>query len=196
MHIQTHLMAGWCWGNCFNLNPRQRLITMLAATAADLDGLGMLVSTELYWDWHHKLMHNIFAGIALAVIGSAFAGKKLKMFVVLFAIFHLHLIMDLFGSGEGWGFYYFWPISDYLVITDYAWPFYSWQNITTAGLLFSWIVWLVIKSKRTPLEAIMPSLDRQLVKLADNAVATIRNGLQTKTKKQESSLPQPLRDTV
>src|SRR5437016_3393863 len=39
MHIQTHIMSGWCAASLFPLTARQRLACMIAASAADLDGL-------------------------------------------------------------------------------------------------------------------------------------------------------------
>jgi hypothetical protein len=50
MHIQTHIMSGWCLGNYAKLTPRERFCCMLAASWADLDGLGMLAGPEVYWN--------------------------------------------------------------------------------------------------------------------------------------------------
>ena len=46
MHIPTHILSGWCTGNLFDFKPRERLFCMIAATAADLDGLGMIYSMD------------------------------------------------------------------------------------------------------------------------------------------------------
>lgn len=40
MHIQTHIVSGWCAANLLDLTPRERALAMVAASAADLDGLG------------------------------------------------------------------------------------------------------------------------------------------------------------
>ena len=42
MHVQTHILSGWCVGNLAPLSPRERLICMTAASIADLDGLTRL----------------------------------------------------------------------------------------------------------------------------------------------------------
>ncbi len=42
MHVQTHVMSGWCAGSLFPLTAGQRLLCMIAATLPDLDGLGIL----------------------------------------------------------------------------------------------------------------------------------------------------------
>src|SRR5207302_7065303 len=80
------------------------------------------------------------------------------------ALFHLHLVMDYFGSGPGWGIYYLWPFSSWAADNRrVAWEFYSWQNITLAAVLVVWTIFIAVRRGRTPLEALMPRLDRQLV---------------------------------
>ncbi len=59
MHIGAHIMSGWCVGNCFKLDARQRAFCMITASVADLDGLGRIVSEEAYWKYHHILCHNL-----------------------------------------------------------------------------------------------------------------------------------------
>lgn len=41
--------------------------------------------------------------------------------------------------------------------------FVSWQNSCAAGFFFLWTIAIIFKSKRTPLEYMMPSLDGELV---------------------------------
>ena len=48
-------------------------------------------------------------------------------------------------------------------------PLTAWQNITAAFLLLLWTVWIGYRRKRTPLELLMPSLDRRLVGLPPEA---------------------------
>ena len=77
--------------------------------------------------------------------------------------FHLHLVLDYFGSGPGWGIHYFWPFSNYEILNPYAWNFLSWQNLCAAAFFLLWTIAIIVKSKRTPLEVIMPSLDQKIV---------------------------------
>jgi hypothetical protein len=81
-------------------------------------------------------------------------------------VYHLHLLMDYYGSGPGWGIPYFWPLSPREWRSENAWPFYSWQNITAFAALLLWTLWIARRFGRTPLEAIMPKLDRQLAAAA------------------------------
>ena len=113
MHIQTHILSGWCAAAMLPLTPRQRLLAMIAAAAPDLDGLGILFGQEFYWDYHHKLGHNIFFGVLLTLILAVIARPWLLVFPLYLGLFHLHLLMDYYGSGTGWRIYYLWPASNW-----------------------------------------------------------------------------------
>jgi len=166
MHIQTHILSGWCLANVFPLTPGQRLGAMIAASAADLDGLGILFGQEAYWKYHHALGHNLLFGLVLSIGITLMTRGKLWLFALFLGLFHLHLLMDFFGSGPGWPIAYLWPFSEQKWNNSrWSWAFYSWQNITTATMLVAWTVLIAIRKQRTPLEAIMPNLDRQLVQV-------------------------------
>ena len=47
MHIQSHIMSGWCAANCFPLTARERFLAMLAATLPALDGVTANESGDL-----------------------------------------------------------------------------------------------------------------------------------------------------
>ena len=143
MYIQTHLFTGWCFAHCFALSLRERLLCILAATLPDLDGLGMLKSDEMYWEYHHKLGHNLLAGIVLAGLLAACSRRRLWTFPLYLALFHLHLLLDYFGSGPYWGIYYLWPFSRVCIEFQRAWLLYSWQNISVGIALFLWSVGIV-----------------------------------------------------
>ena len=163
MHVQTHIMSGWCIGNLFRLTPRQRLMCMIAASIADLDGLGIIAGQEAYWNYHHKLCHNLAFGLASCILLAILSRARLMVFALYLALFHLHLAMDFFGSGPGWSIYYLWPLPHGTWDNrHWSWEFSSWQNITTALLLLLWTVGIAVRLGRTPLEVPMPRLDRQL----------------------------------
>jgi hypothetical protein len=167
MHVPTHILSGWCAGNLLRLTPKQRLGCMIAATAADLDGMGILVSQDLYWDYHHKLGHNLFFALLLAGVLTIFLSdrRRLFAFLVFLAMAHLHLLLDYFGSGPDWPIWYLWP-SDLLKIQNpHAWAFFSWQNIAFGYGLLAWTILIAWRQRRTPLEWLMPRLDLQLVAL-------------------------------
>ena len=166
MHIQTHILSGWCVANLLpHFTPRERLLSMLAASLADVDGLSIVAGQEAYWDYHHTLGHNLPFGVLLCLALAALSTHRLTALAAYLALFHLHLLLDSFGSGPGWGIPYLWPFSKHVSINPHAWDFYSWQNIGTAVALLAWTIHIARRRGRTPLEAVMPRLDRQLVTL-------------------------------
>ena len=166
MHIQTHILSGWCVANLpSHFTPRERFFCMLAASLADGDGLSILAGQEAYWDYHHTLGHNLPFGVLLCVTLAALSTHRLAALCICLALFHLHLLLDYFGSGPGWGIPYLWPFSKHAWVNPHAWAFYSWQNITAAVALLAWTIRIARRHGRTPLEALMPRLDRQLVAL-------------------------------
>lgn len=167
MHIPTHIMSGWCLSNLIpKLGPRERLMCMIATTIPDLDGLSILGGRETFLNWHHVACHNLPFGILVCAILTLLAGRSVWAFMLYLLFFHLHLLLDVFGSGPGWGIYYWWPFSRWAFDnTHLSWEFYSWQNISIAGGLLVWTILIARFKQRTPLEALMPDLDRQLVAL-------------------------------
>lgn len=162
MHIQTHVLSGWCVANLVPLTPRERCLAMVAAGAPDLDGLGRLISHDHYLDYHHVWGHNLAFAVVGSAVLTAFSTHRGRCAVMYLMLFHLHFLMDYFGSGFGWGIRYFWPWSSRDFLTPHAWELFSWQNLTTLGALLVWTFGIIVRLGRTPLEALMPSLDRQL----------------------------------
>ena len=167
MHIPTHILSGWVGGNAFPLRPGERLACMIAATIPDFDGVGIILGENAYQRWHHMACHNlpfcILASGILAAIGQKSAARRAAMFVLYAGLFHLHLLMDYFGSGPGWPIVYLWPLSNFRFVNWQAWELSSWQNTVAAGVLLAITVAIAIVRKRTPLEVLMPSLDAKLV---------------------------------
>jgi inner membrane protein len=139
---------------------------MMAATVADLDGLSIIGGWEAFREYHHVFGHNLLVSVVAAVGFAAFSTQRVKGFLLFLGLAHLHLLLDFYGSGPLWKIYYWWPFDERGWMTDRAWEFYSWQNISTAVVLLGWTVWIAARQGRTPLEAVMPSLDKQLVELA------------------------------
>src|SRR4051812_6397931 len=165
MHVPTHLMSGWCVASLFKLTPRERLFCMIAASAEDVDGVGAVMGTQsdAYQNYHHLLGHNLPFIVLVAMVLTIFSQHKLKAFLLYLCLGHLHLLMDLFGSGPGWGIAYLFPFSRHAYKTGLAWEFFSWQNITMASVLLVWVIVIAIRQGRTPVELITPDLDRRMV---------------------------------
>jgi inner membrane protein len=167
MHIPTHILSGWVVASAVpSLTPRERLFAMAAATAPDLDGLAIVAGRDAFETYHHVVGHNLFFGVLVATLLAAWSTHKGTMALLALGLFHLHLVMDSFGSGCDWGISYLWPLVQREWVNPWRWEFFSWQNLVAAyGLVLVTIV-IAIKQGRTPLEMIAPTLDRQLVALA------------------------------
>lgn len=129
---------------------------MIAAEIPDLDGLGLIVSDEYFYRYHHVYGHNIFFGIFVAAFLSQFSTRPVKVGFILFGLFLLHLLLDSFGSGIGWGLTLFWPVSPHEYYNPYVWKFGSWQNILAFFIFVIWTAIIAKKYKRTPLESWWP----------------------------------------
>ncbi len=167
MHIPTHVLSGWVVASAVpSLTPRERLLAMAAATAPDLDGLAIVAGRDAFETYHHVVGYNLFFGVLVAAVLVAWSSHKGTMAVLALGLFHLHLVMDSFGSGCDWGISYLWPLVQREWVNPWRWEFFSWQNLVAAYGLVLVTILIAIRQGRTPLEAIAPSLDRQLVGLA------------------------------
>lgn len=167
MHLPTHVLSGWVAASLIpRLAARERALAMVAATASDLDGLAIVAGREAFETYHHVIGHNLFFGLLVTAAITAWSTHRRLMAPLSFALFHLHLVMDSFGSGRDWGIAYLWPVVPGEWMNPWRWDFVSWQNMTAAyGLVLVTVV-IAMRQGRTPFETIMPSLDRQLVALA------------------------------
>lgn len=163
MHIQTHLMSGWCVANVVELTPRERTLAMLAASLADIDGLGLLIRQDLYEEYHHVLAHNLWFALMIAATLTVFSTHRIKAFVMFLVLAHLHLILDYLGSGPGWTIPYLWPMEELLFENPHAWPLASWQNFLAGAGFLAWVMVIAVRKRRTPLENIAPRMDAQIV---------------------------------
>ena len=175
MHIPTHILSGWVLGNLFPLTPRERLGAMIAATVPDLDGLGIVFGERAYQDWHHVACHNLpFCLIAcgvLAALSRRIGIGLIGLFLLYGALFHLHLLMDYYGSGPGWPIVYLWPFSSFKFVNWQSWELSSWQNTLAAGVLLAITIGIAAMRKLTPLEVLMPSLDAKFTGRSTSAAS-------------------------
>jgi inner membrane protein len=142
---------------------------MVVSVAPDIDGIGLLFSEQAYFDWHHVAAHNLTFALLVSGVCTAVSPHRVKAFWIYLMLVHLHLLMDFLGSGPGWGIFYFWPFGRWMANNPYSWPFYSWENFCFAGIFLAWVVAIAIYDGRTPLEAVMPELDRKMVRAVRRA---------------------------
>lgn len=173
MHIPTHIFSGWCVANApplTSLSARERFFCVVAAVAPDIDGIAVIWSEMAYFRWHHVLAHNIFFGALLAGVLTWLSrpfrgGARWPLFLPYLGLFHLHLLLDAFGSGPDWPTYYLWPLSEAAWGNPHGWAFDSWQNYGTAFLLIALTIHIYRTRRRGPLEYIFPYADNLFVRL-------------------------------
>jgi hypothetical protein len=107
---------------------RDRILVVLGGVLPDLDGLTLLAGEDAYGKWHHVLTHGIFSALIISGVLALFARRKLAVFGLALAAFHLHLLCDLAGSGPGWPIHYLWPLSSEEIMWSGQWNLASWQN--------------------------------------------------------------------
>jgi inner membrane protein len=163
MQIPTHILSGWCVGASLPLTARERLACMLGASLADLDGVCIVAGLDVYARWHHVVGHNVFYGALLAWCCARLAlpSRRWKIALLCFALFHLHLVMDYYGSGPGWGLAYLWPIMEKHWVNPKAWAFEGWQNYTAMGLFTVWMLVLAWVKGPWPTELGLPRLQSE-----------------------------------
>src|SRR3954468_8758139 len=120
----THLLVSWLIAAKTTDNPRDCRLVTLAGIVPDLDGFGLMVDvatqftqakpTTFYGQYHHFLWHGLFAAIVSAVLFGLFARQRWRVALLVFAVFHLHLLCDLIGSRgpeleDLWPIFYFGP---------------------------------------------------------------------------------------
>ena len=171
MHIPTHTLSGWVLANAVSkLDARGRLFCMIAASAADLDGIGFLFGEEAYWRFHHVVGHNVLVGVVSSALLGCFARRgRAITFLACVTCFHLHLLLDFYGSGIGWQIHYLWPFDPSGFKTDAAWPLMSWQNYASFVLLVIATGLIAWRKRRTPLELIAPRLNDKLIRIGPDA---------------------------
>jgi hypothetical protein len=176
----THALIGWWTANVLPLSRRDRLIVFLGGVLPDLDGLGLLFSTEAYLRYHHIICHNLAACIAWVAIAAAVGQDRRRLIPLVVLSWHLHLACDYFGSRGPWNSrpwilpYLFplvggWSGDDFVGPSWYwnpwQWPLDYWPNtlVTVLGLV-GWF-YIAIRLNRTWFEFVWPRMDEEICRV-------------------------------
>lgn len=176
----THALIGWWTANVLPLARRDRFLVFLGGVLPDLDGLGLLVSTDAYFRYHHILCHNLLGGLVWTGIVAMLAGDRLRCVLLTILNWHLHLAGDYFGSrgpwtDPPWVLPYLFPLvggwsGEKFLGPDWywnpwQWPLNYWPNFafTLAGLA-GW-VYIGVRLDRTWFEFISLRFDHEVTKV-------------------------------
>ncbi|MDB6025440.1 MAG: rane-bound metal-dependent hydrolase [Verrucomicrobiales bacterium] len=177
----THLFASWLIATKTTNNPRDCRLVTLAGIVPDLDGFGLIVDlvtqftqarpTTFYSQYHHVLCHGLFAAIVSAVLFGIFARQRWRVALLVFAIFHLHLLCDLIGSrgpelDDLWPIFYLGPFrKDPMWIWHGQWPLDGWMNRMVFGVLFAAVIWQALYHGRSVVGVFNQRADLAVVRI-------------------------------
>ena len=179
----THFFMGWAAANAVtSFTKRERAFVTVASVVPDIDGLGIIAekltqnsSHPLNWwsEYHHILGHNIGFALLVSVMAALFGRKKLKVLLLAFLSFHLHLIGDLVGArgpdGDQWPIPYLLPFSNHMQLTwSGQWALDAWPNIVITAALIATAVALARARGFSPLEMFSAKADAAFVRALRN----------------------------
>jgi len=156
MSPETHLLTSWIIGAKTTSNLRDCRLVTLAGIVPDVDGLGLIVDlvtgrTMYYHQFHHLLLHGAFGAILLATLFALLARDRWKVFLLVLAVYHLHLLCDLAGSRgpapeDLWPIHYFGPFSREPVwLWRGQWPLDAWPNRLIGVLVLVVALWMPVR---------------------------------------------------
>jgi len=165
MNLGGHIGAGWLIAHSARLDRFERRWVVAMAVLCDVDGVFLLWRGSLD-TWHRTFGHNIWVwmGAPLAVVFFASRGRKLLLLALCYGAMASHVVLDLVGTGW-WPLYPLWPFNGpEILMSDYI-PENTMKYVIQPVLLVAFIagmVWIYLRHRRTPVEAISPNLDRLL----------------------------------
>lgn len=180
----THFLASWSLTDALRLRARDLALATWCGVLPDADGLGVLAdgvnrllgrpSSWYYGQYHHALLHNILAAVAIPLVLSIFAANRLRMFVLGLVAVHLHLLCDVVGS-RGPGADDFWPLPYLAPFSGHGmiqwsgqWPLNAWPNIVFTVLLIFYVLFRSVRSGYSPVGVFSMGADRAFIQAVRN----------------------------
>ena len=136
LHFLTHIGLGWIVAGLGQLSWRDRVLVVLAGTVLDLDGIGILWSAHAYEAVHRAAGHGLPAAVLVVALAMLRAERRWLTAALAAVSFHLHLLLDVVGTG-GLPIRYLWPFADWSWTWRDHWVLASWPNaaVTAATAL-------------------------------------------------------------
>lgn len=163
MNPVTHAEISWLIANIPAKSwRRDRFLIFLSGTIPDIDAIGLFFNEDLYAGYHHIIAHNILFGLILTVAAFLTTKSILTSFLA-FLSFHVHIFLDLMGSGPAWPVAYLWPFTNAELYFPCQWELRSWQNLAITVVATSLCLITAVKRGRTPLEFVSLKADGKVV---------------------------------
>ncbi len=164
-HFLTHVGLGWIVANLGALSRRDRCLVVLAGILPDLDGVGILWGEQAYLTAHRAVGHSLLFGLVLLAITVFCATAPLATGALAALSFHLHLLLDVVGTG-GRPVRYLWPFTDWSWTWSGHWTLASWPNGVVIALTVLGVLVVAWRRGRTPVECLSQRADRFLMRHA------------------------------
>ncbi len=176
----THALIGWWTANVLSLSRRDRFLVFAGGVLPDIDGLGLLFSSEAYEKYHHILCHTLLAGVIWTIFVALVARDRTKCAVFTFLSWHLHLACDYFGSrgpaGEPpWVLPYLWPFVGTWSGDEFTgpawywnpwqWSLDAWPNLLVAAIAEIGWIFIAVRLDRTWFEFVWPRMDKVICRV-------------------------------
>ncbi len=178
MNPLTHAVISWDVASVSSLGRRDLALVTLAGIAPDIDGAGLLIDAwhgiatdghaQLFAQYHHQVGHNLWAGLALAVLATVPARRRLATFIMALLTFHLHLVCDLIGSrgpdGHQWPIPYLGALAPTWQLTwSGQWELNAWPNLAITAVGLAFLLGLACRRGFSPLWYLSARADAALV---------------------------------
>lgn len=166
MNLGGHIGAGWILANAARLDRFERRWVVAMAVLCNVDAVGLLWRGELD-TWHRTFGHNLWVwlGAPLLVLMVAARGRRLLLAGLCYAAMASHVALDLVATG--WcGLSPLWPFAGPEIFTTNYLSEDTMKWIIQPALLVpiaAAMVWIYVRHRRTPLEAISPAVDSLLM---------------------------------
>jgi hypothetical protein len=141
LHFLTHIGLSWIVAGLARLSVRDRWLITLAGVLPDLDGAGIVWSDAAYVAVHRAAGHGLVFALTWLALTLAVADRRALATLLAAASFHLHLLLDLVGTG-GLPIRYFWPFSDRGWTYAGHWTLASWPNTIVMAATLLGVLWM------------------------------------------------------
>jgi len=148
LHFLTHIGLSWIVANLGPTSRRDRWLVVMAGVLPDLDGVGILWSHAAYVAMHRAAGHSLLFGLLLIAIAIVYANSRWMTALCVAISFHLHLVLDLIGTG-GLPIRYLWPISDRGWSYAGHWDLASGPNFAVMALTAAGVAAIAWRRRRT-----------------------------------------------